>query len=65
MGSLAGKDSACNTEDPSSIPGLGSSPGEGISYPLQYSCPENPQGQRSLEGYSPWDRKESDTTKAT
>ena len=37
MGSLAGKDSACNTEDPSSIPGLGSSPGEGIGYPFQYS----------------------------
>ena len=37
MGSLAGKDSACNTEDPSSIPGLGSSPGEGIGYAFQYS----------------------------
>ena len=21
---------------------------------LQYSCLENPQGQRSLSGYSPW-----------
>ena len=36
-GSAAGKESACNSEDPSSIPGLGSSPGEGIGYPLQYS----------------------------
>ena len=35
--SSAGKESACNTEDPSSTPGLGRSPGEGISYPLQYS----------------------------
>ena len=26
-------------------------------------CPENPHGQRSLVGYSPWGRKELDTTK--
>ena len=31
------KESACNAGDPSSIPGLGSSAGEGIGYPLQYS----------------------------
>ena len=36
-GSSVGKESTCNEGDPSSIPGLGSSPGEGISYPLQYS----------------------------
>ena len=30
---------------------------------LQYSCLENPHGQRSLVGYSPWGRKESDMTK--
>ena len=36
-GSSAGKESACNGGDPSSIPGLGRSPGEGIGYPLQYS----------------------------
>ena len=30
--------------------------------PLQYSCLENPHGQRSLAGYSPWGRKESDMT---
>ena len=35
--SSAGKESACNACDPGSIPGLGSSPGEGIGYPLQYS----------------------------
>ena len=29
--------------------------------PLQY-CLENPHGQRSLVGYSPWGLKESDTT---
>ena len=36
-GSSAGKESTCNAGDPSSIHGLGSSPGEGIGYPLQYS----------------------------
>ena len=36
-GSSAGKKSTCNAEDPSSIPGWGRSPGEGIDYPLQYS----------------------------
>ena len=28
--------------------------GEGNSNPLQYSCLENPGGQRRLAGYSPW-----------
>ena len=36
LGSSAGKESACNAGDPSSIPESGSSPGEGIDYPLQY-----------------------------
>ena len=36
-GSSVGKESACNTGDPSSIPGLGSSPGERIGYSFQYS----------------------------
>ena len=36
-GSSAGKVSACNAADPSSIPGSGRSPGDGIGYPLQYS----------------------------
>ena len=35
--SSAGKESACNAGDPSSIPGSGRSPGEEISYPFQYS----------------------------
>ena len=34
-GGSAGKQSACNAGDPSSIPGLGRSAGEGIGYPLQ------------------------------
>ena len=36
------KVSACNVGDPGSIPGSGSSPGEGNGNPLQYSCLENP-----------------------
>ena len=48
--------------DLGSIPGLGRSPGRGHSNPLQYSCLGNPHGQRSLAGYSPWGRKESDMT---
>ena len=36
-GSSAGKESTCNAGDPSLIPGLESSLGEGISYLLQYS----------------------------
>ena len=35
--SSVGKESTCNAGDPSSIPGLGRSIGEGIGYPLQYS----------------------------
>ena len=54
--SSVGKESACNAEDPSSIPGLGRSPGEGKGYPLQYSALEN-----SMD-YSPWGRKESGMT---
>ena len=50
------KVSACNVGDLGSIPGLGRSLGEGIGDPLQYSGLEN-----SMD-YSPWGRKESDTT---
>ena len=35
--SSAGKESACNAEDPGLIPGSERSSGEGIGYPLQYS----------------------------
>ena len=35
--SSVGKESACNSGDPSLIPGSGRSAGEGIGYPLQYS----------------------------
>ena len=90
-----GKKSACNAGDPSLIPGSGSSAGEGIGYPLQYSW-ASPVAQlvKNLltmwerwvqfpgkfpwrrerlptpvlwpgefhELYSPWGRKEVDTT---
>ena len=39
--------------DLGSILGLGRSPSGGYGNPLQYSCLENPHGQRSLMGYSP------------
>ena len=41
-GSSYGKESACNTGDPGSVPGSGRSPGEGNGYLFQYSCLENP-----------------------
>ena len=49
-------------EDLDSIPGLARSPGGGQGNALQYSCLENPHGQRSLAGYSLSGSKESDTT---
>ena len=57
------KESACNVGDLDSIPGLGRYAGGGHSNSLQYSCLENPHGQRSLAGYSSWGLKESDMTK--
>ena len=48
-----GKESDYNVGGPGSVSGLGRSPGEGNDKPLQYLC---------LEGYSPWDYKESDRT---
>ena len=40
-GGSAGKESACSVRDLGSIPGLGISPGEGNSYPLQHPGLEN------------------------
>ena len=61
-GSSASKESTCNEGDLGLIPGLGRSPGGGHDSPLQYSFLENPHGQRSLVGYSPWGHKELDRT---
>ena len=66
MGSFPGgsddKEYTYNVGDLDLIPGLRRSPGEGHGNPLQYSCLENPRGQRSLACNSLWCRKESDTT---
>ena len=61
-GSSDGTEFSCNVGDLGLIPELVRSPGGGHGNPLQYSCLENPHGQRSLEGYSPWGYKESDMT---
>ena len=61
-GGSEGKESACEAGDLGFIPGSGRSPGEGNDHPLQHSSLENPHGQRSLAGDSPWGRKQSDTT---
>ena len=60
-GGLDGKE-ACDVGDLGLIPGLGRSPGGEHGNPLQYSCLENPHGQRSLAGYSPWGCRELDMT---
>ena len=60
-GGLDGKESACNVEDLGSIPGWGRSPRDGHGNPD--FLPGEFHGERSLEGYSPWGRKESETTK--
>ena len=55
------EESTCNVGDLGSTSELGRSPGGGHGKLLQYSCLQNPHGQRSLAGYSPWGQ-ESDTT---
>ena len=61
LGGSDGKESACNAEDPGSIPGLGRAPGEGNGYPLVF-LPGEFHGQRSLAGYRIWGHKDSGTT---
>ena len=55
-----GKESACNSRDPDSIPGSERCPGGGHGNPLQYSCLENsmdtgPVGLQSM-GLQSWTR---------
>ena len=59
-GDSDGKESACNVGDLGVIRGLWRSPEGGRGNPLQYSCLENPLGQRNLAGYSPWGCKDCD-----
>ena len=59
---LVGKNSPANAggmRNADLIPGSGRTPGGGHGNPLQYSCLENPHGQRTLAGYSSWGCKES------
>ena len=57
-GGSDGEESASNAGDQGSIPGLERSPGERNGYPVLFSGLENSMDRI----YSPWDRKESDTT---
>ena len=61
-GGSDGKESTCSAGDLGLIPGLGRSPGGEQGNPLQCSCLENPHGQRSLIGYSPWGCRELNMT---
>ena len=61
-GGSVGKESTCNAGDLGSFRGLVRCPGEGHGNSLQYSCLENPHGQRSLASCSPQGHKESDMT---
>ena len=56
-GSSDGKESTCNLGDLGFIPGLRRSPGGERGNPPQYSCLENPHGQKSLADHSPRGRK--------
>ena len=54
------KNPSTNAGDMGLIPGLGRSPGEGSGTPV--FLPGKSHGQRNLVSYSPWGRKELDTT---
>ena len=56
------KKTACNVGDLHWIPELGRSPWRRKWQPTPVFLPGEPQGQRSLMGYSPWGCKESDMT---
>ena len=58
-GGSDGKEPTCNEGDLGSIPGLGRNPGEGNSYPLQYSGLESSMDvggwQATVHGVAEWD----------
>ena len=58
-----GKESACNAGYLGSIP-IDKIPWRRAWQRIPVSCLENPHGQRSLVGYSPWGHKETDTTES-
>ena len=61
---LSGKDSACQCRKCGFHPWVGKFPGEGNGNPVSspIPLPGEPHEQRSLEGFRPSGRKESDTT---
>ena len=58
---LSSQESACRVGDPGSIPGSEDPLEKGMATHSSILAGEF-HGQRSLAGYSPWGRKESDTT---
>ena len=56
------KNPPANVVDKGSIPESGRFPGRSKWQPIPITLPGKSHGQRSLEGYSPWDLKESDMT---
>ena len=63
-GSSVLKNLPANAGDRGVVPRSGRSLREGSGNPLQCSCLGNPM-DRNLASYSPWGRKESDTTEGT
>ena len=65
---VVGKNMTANAgdiRDMGSVLESGRYPGVRNGNPLQDSCLEDPQGERSLVGCSPWGLKESDVTEVT
>ena len=52
------KKSTCNVGELGLIPGLGKSPGEGNSYPLQYSCMKNCMDRGAWQATVQWSCKD-------
>ena len=59
---LSGKEYACQWRRLGFDPWIGRIPWRRKWQPTPVFLPGKSHGQRSLEGYSPWDRKESDKT---
>ena len=57
LGGSDSKESACNAGDTGSVPGWGRGPERRKWQATPVLLPGESHGQRSLAGYSPWDRK--------
>ena len=64
-GGSDGKESACNREDPRSILGSETSPGEGNGNPCQYSCLENSVDREARQATVPGVSKQDMTNTFT